>query len=66
MRIQTDNVVEDSRPDIVVLNKITCKFVLNDIACLFDTHIKKKEQNKIEIYGDLRNEIKKHGNAEKW
>ena len=67
MRIQTDNVIENSRPDIVVLNKITRKCVLIDIACPFDTCINEKEQNKIEIYGDLRNQKKKeYGNAEKW
>ena len=59
MRIQTDKVIENSRPDIMVLNKITCKCVLTDIACPFDNRINEKEQNKIEIYGDLRNEIKR-------
>ena len=59
MRIQTDKVIENLRPDRVVLNKITCKCVLIDIDCPFDTRINEKEQNKIEIYGDLRNEIKR-------
>ena len=58
MRIQTNEVIENSRTDIVVLNKISRKCVLIDIACPFDTRINEKEQNKIEIYGDLRNEIK--------
>ena len=58
-RIQKDKVIENSRPDIVVLNKITRKCVLIDIAYPFDTRINKKEQNKIEIYGDLRNGIKR-------
>ena len=59
MQIQTDKVIENSRPNIVVFNKIMRKCVSIDIACLFDTHINEKEQNKIEIYGDLRNEIKR-------
>ena len=59
MRIQTDKVIENSRPDIVVLNKITRKCVLIDIACPFDTRINEKEQNNIETYGDLTNEIKR-------
>ena len=58
-RIQKDKVIENSRPDIVVLNKITRKCVLIDIAYPFDTRINKKEQNKIEIYDDLRNGIKR-------
>ena len=44
----------------MILNKITRKCVLIDIACPFDTRINEKEQNKIEIYGDLSNEIKKN------
>ena len=56
--IQTDKVIENSRSDIVVLNKITPKCVLIDIASPFDIHINEKEQNNIEVYGDLRNEIK--------
>ena len=59
MRIQTDKLIENSRPDIVVLNKITRKCVLIDIACSCDTRINEKEQSKIEIYGDFRNEIKR-------
>ena len=59
MRIQTDKVIENLRPDSVVLNKITRKCVLIDTDCPFDTRINEKEQNKIEIYGDLRNEIKR-------
>ena len=59
MRIQMDKVIENSRPDIVVLNKITRKCVLIDVACPSDTRINEKEQNKIEIYGDFRNEIKR-------
>ena len=37
--VTTDKVIENSRPDIVVLNKITRKCVLIDIACPFDTRI---------------------------
>ena len=43
----------------MVLNKITRKCVLIDVACPFDTRINEKEQNKTEIYGDLRKEIKR-------
>ena len=59
MQIQMDKVIENSRPDIVVLNKIAHKCVLIDIACPFDSCINAKEQNKIEIHGDLRSEIKR-------
>ena len=59
MQIQTDKVIENSRRDIVLFNKITHKCVLIDIPCPFDIRINEKEQNKIEIYGDLRNETKR-------
>ena len=51
--------MENSRPDIAVLNKITLKCVLIDIACPFDTRVNEKEQNKIELYVYLKNEIKR-------
>ena len=43
MRIQTNKVIENARPDIVALNKITRKCVLIDIAFPFDTRINEKE-----------------------
>ena len=42
----------------MVLNRITCKCLLIDIACPFDTRVNEKEQNKIKIYGDLRDEYR--------
>ena len=59
MQIQTDKVIEKSRPDKVALNKITSKCVSTDIAFPFDACINEREQNKIEIHGDLKNEIKR-------
>ena len=49
MRIQMDKVTENSRPDIVVLNKITCKCILIDIACPFDTRINEKNRTRLKF-----------------
>ena len=59
MKIQTDKVLEHSRPDILVLEKDTriCKII--DVACPFDTRIIEKEREKVDHYQDLKWELKK-------
>ena len=46
MKIQTDKILELSRPDIVVFEKEnrTCKIV--DLACPFDTRVVTKERER--------------------
>ena len=46
-KIQTDNKVEHNKPDIVVLDKIERKYLIIDVACLFDTRVKGKEKEEI-------------------
>ena len=57
--IQTERRLEKSKPDIVVLDKKQKLCLAIGVACQFDTKIKKKEQDKIEYYTDLKYEILK-------
>ena len=59
MKIQTDRVLEHSRPDILLLEKdqIICKII--DVACPFDTRIIEKEREKVDRYQDLKWELKR-------
>ena len=62
--IQTEKRIEHKKPDIVVLDKKQKLYLIIDVACPFDTRIKKKEQEKIEYYNDLKYEILKCWNKE--
>ena len=59
MRIQTDNVIEHSRPDLILLDKKDRKCLIVDVACPFDTRVEEKEREKITKYQDLKWEIKR-------
>ena len=63
MKIQTDKVLEHSRPDIVVLEKDQRIWKIIDVACPFDTRIIEKEREKVDRYQDLKWELKESGNA---
>ena len=52
--VQAENRTEHNKPDIVVLDKKQKLCLVIDVACPFDTRIKKKEQEKIEYYNDLK------------
>ena len=54
---QRDEVMEWSRPHIVVLYKKLCKCIMADIACLIDPGVKKKEQEKLDKNNDFKYEI---------
>ena len=56
---QTDHVIQQRRPDIVVLYKNERKCHLIDIAVPGDKRIELKEQEKIDSYSKLRREVKK-------
>ena len=55
--IQSDPVIEASRPDIVVFEKENSKANIMDIASLWDHRVYEKEGKKIEKYQDLIREI---------
>ena len=61
--IQTDHRLEHNRPDIVFENKKDRSCLLIDISCPFDTRIERKEKEKIEVYQDLKREIKRLWNV---
>ena len=63
MKIQTDKILEHSRPDIVVFEreKRTCKIV--DVACPFDTRVVEKEREKVDKYQELKYELKRIWNC---
>ena len=54
--IQTDHKIEHNRPDIIVIDKKERNCTIINIACPFDRGIshKKKKQEKIEKYQDLK------------
>ena len=60
--IQTDHVIQHRRPDIVVLYKNGKKYHLVDITVPGDKRIELKEQEKIDIYSELRQEEKNISN----
>ena len=55
--IQCDRFVQARRPDIVVVDKIKKEVKLIDIAIPGDCRVKEKEQEKIEKYEQLKEEI---------
>ena len=59
MKIQSDKILEHSRPDIIVFEKEkrTCKIV--DVACPFDTRVAEKEREKVDKYQELKYELKR-------
>ena len=52
-------ILEDNRPDITVIDKKSKKCLLIDTACLFDTCIERKEEEKCKNYRELKYEIAK-------
>ena len=57
--MQTDQKLEHNRPDIAIVKKEirTCNLIV--VACPFDTRIKRKEKEKLELYTELKHEILK-------
>ena len=63
MQIQTDKVLEHSRPDIVLMDKAKRSVKIIDIACSFDTRVVEKEQEKVAKYQDLKWELNRIWNC---
>ena len=61
--IQTDDVIEAQKPDLVVVNKKerNCKII--DFAVPGDSKIEEKEKDKIEKYQELGRELQKIWNV---
>ena len=60
--IQRDRGVKARKPDIVVVNKNERSRAIIDIAIPGDIRVSEKEKEKIEIYQELKREIKKMWN----
>ena len=59
VNIQTDHVIEHRWSDIVVIDKENNRALIIDIAVPGDTTVDYKEQEKVDKYQDLANEIKR-------
>ena len=67
INIQSGNLIDARRPDLIVINKKEQKGIIIDIAVPTDVRVKEKEKEKVEKYQDLKKEIKrlwKLGNVE--
>ena len=59
INIQCDNVMEERRPDLILVDKKTKSCVIIDVAVPGDCRIREKEIEKIEKYQNLKRELKK-------
>ena len=67
INIQSGNLIDARRPDLIVINKKEQKGIIIDIAVPTDVRVKEKEKEKVEKYQNLKKEIKrlwKLGNVE--
>ena len=60
--IQTDNIIEHRRPDMIIINKTSKKAQSVDFAVPTDHRIEIFQQRKIENYQDLKPELQKFSN----
>ena len=59
MNIQTDHIIEESRPDMVVIDKAKNHCQIIDFAVPYDSRVEQKELEKKEKHQDLARELKK-------
>ena len=57
INIQSDNLIEARRPDLIVIDKKEQKGIINDITVPADVTVQEKE--KVEKYQDLKKEIRR-------
>ena len=57
INIQSDNLIEARRPDLIVIDKKEQKGIINDITVPADVTVEEKE--KVEKYQDLKKEIRR-------
>ena len=57
--IPVDRQIEHQRPDIVVMEKNTNKFLITDVACPVDNSLILKRNEKLDSYSELRLEIER-------
>ena len=59
INIQSDNLIEARRPDLIVIVKKEQKGIINDITVPADVTVEEKEKEKVEKYQDLKKEIRR-------
>ena len=64
-KIQTDKVIEHSRPDITLIEKDKRVCTMIEVTCPFDSRVAEREIEKIERYQDLKYEIIRLWNCKK-
>ena len=64
--LQTNCKLELNKSDILIVDKQTGECHIIDAACPFDTRVKKKEQEKVQQYHELKRHIVRLGNANMW
>ena len=67
INIQSGNLIDARRHDLIVIDKKEQKGIIIDIAVPADVRVEEKEKEKVEKYQDLKKEIKrlwKLGNVE--
>ena len=67
INIQSGNLIDARRHDLIVIDKKEQKGIIIDIAVPADVRVKEKEKEKVEKYQDLKKDIKrlwKLGNVE--
>ena len=57
--IQTDNIIEHTRPDIIIIDKTSKKAKIVDFAVPAEHRIEISQHRKIENYEDLKRELQK-------
>ena len=56
--IQCDNIIEEKRPNLILVDKNAKSCVIIDVAIPGDCRIREKEIEKIEKYQNLKRELK--------
>ena len=57
--IQTDHVIQDRRPDVILIEKEKKECKIIDFAIPYDSTVNAKEMEKVEKYQDLAREVQK-------
>ena len=57
--MQTDQVTEARRPDMVIIGKIKNECKIIDFACSFDSKIEEREKDKMKGCNNLKRELKR-------
>ena len=59
INIQSDNLIEARRPDLIVIDKKEQKGIINDITVPAAVTVEEKEKEKVEKYQNLKKEIRR-------